>query len=251
MDPTRQISPLKGIALLIPFLCTIGLFGQGFPLFLEQSRSDIPEERVAAYEEMAMLQGPEVESALAAGIADPSPLVRQAAAMAAIGHTSEVVTTALVAAFHDQSLEVQHTAISVFIMNNRTLPAGYRPLLSLLEAPDPSTRAYAAWAVGLYRNPGSIKRLQKLFDGGTELQRANACWAVGEIGHAEGLALVSQGLTDKAASVREKAAGAAEKIGDSASMPRLRSMVKAESVESVRQAGQRGLAAIRETEQKQ
>lgn len=237
----RRVGPV-----LCLLLVTGSLFGQGLPLFLEQARSELPEERAAAFEELATYQGPEVEAALATGISDTSVEVRRAAVVSAIGHSSEVVTTALIRAFHDQDLNVQHTAISVFIMNDKALPSGYRPLLSLLEAPDQKTRAFAAWAVGIYRNPGSIGRLKKLFDDGDELQRANVCWSVGEIGSQEGLPLIHRGLADEAASVREKAATAAGKIGHSDSVVPLNALLKTESNEAVKRAADQSLKSLKE-----
>ncbi len=236
-----------GGSLLCLLLATTGLFGQGLPYFLEQARSPSPEERAAAFDELATLQGPEVDAALAAGLADPVAEVRQSAAVSAIGHSSEVVTSALIKAFKDQSLEVQHTAISVFIMNNRPLASGYRPLLSLLEAPDPKTRAYAAWAVGIYHNPGAITRLKKLYDGGDELQRANACWAVGEIGNPDGLELAHLGLADSSAAVREKAAAAAGRIGHESSIRALEALLKTESDDAVKRAAGQSLKSLKET----
>lgn len=253
MDQTRtrlcptsaRFALLRAVSRVGPALCLLlvtgSLFGQGVPFFLDQARSGSTEERVAAYGELATLQGPDVETALAAGLSDPAPQVRQAAAAAAIGHSSEVVTTALIKAFEDQNLEVQHTAISVFIMNNHPLQSGYRPLLTLLEAPDPATRAYAAWAVGLYHNPGAIGRLRKLFDGGDELQRANVCWAIGEIGSPKGAELIHIALGDKASSVREKAAVAAGRIGDPASTARLVALLKAEEDGAVIRAARQSL----------
>jgi hypothetical protein len=218
-----------------------GLHGQELPFFLEQAKSESAEERVMAFHELATFEGPEVESALAAGIADPAPEVRQSAATAAIGHTSEVVTLALIKAFQDQQAEVQQVAISVFIMNNRTIPEGYRPLLSLLESPDPRTRAYAAWAVGLYRKPGSIGRLEKLFRNGDELQRANVCFALGEIGSPDGLETIHRGLLDVAATVREKAAQAAGRIADQRSLALLEKLAGRETEPSVKRAVDRAL----------
>lgn len=238
----RRIGPA-----LCLFLVTSGLFGQGLPFFLEQARSGSPGERAAAFAELATFQGPEVEAALADGISDSSAEVRRAAAVSAIGHSSEVVTTALIKVFHDQNPDVQHTAISVFIMNDRPLQSGYRPLLSLLEGPDQKTRAYAAWAVGLYRNPGSIGRLKKLFDGGDKLQRANVCWAVGEIGSPDGLDLIHLGMADEAPSVREKAAEAAGKIGHPSSVARLNALLKAETDQAVKQTAKRSLKSLKET----
>jgi HEAT repeat protein len=251
----RPLSPVPPCTSLVraflragPVLCLLlmssTLFGQGLPFFLEQARSGSEEEKAAAFEELATLKGPDVEAALAAGIANTSAMVRHAAAVCAIGHPSDVVTTALIQAFHDQVPDVQHTVISVFIMNNRPLPSGYRPLLSLLEAPDQKTRAYAAWAVGLYRNPGSLGRLKKLFDGGDELQRKNVCWAAGEIGNPDGLDLVHRGLTDGAAGVREKAAEAAGKIGHKDSVARLNTLLKTETDEAVKQAAGRSLETL-------
>ncbi len=243
-----RISPLRAAGRVVPALClllvTSGLFGQGLPFFLDQARSGSVEERAAAFHELADFQGPEVEAALSTGLSDPAAEVRQAAAVSAIGHSSEVVTTALIKVFHDQSLEVQHTAISVFIMNNNPLQAGYRPLLSLLEAPDPGTRAYAAWAVGLYHNPGAIDRLTHLFDGGNELQRANVCWAVGEIGSPRGLELVHKAMGDTAPAVREKAAAAVGRIGDPSSTARLEALLKAETDGAVRRAAQQSLESL-------
>lgn len=248
---TPTLAPLRAVRrvgpLLLLLLVSTGLFGQGLPFFLDQARSGSPEERAAAFEELSTYQEPEVEAVLAAGIADTSAVVRQAAAASAIGHPSDVVTTALINAFHDQDLNVQHTVISVFIMNNRPLPSGYRPLLSLLEAPDQKTRAYAAWAVGTYRNPGSLGRLKKLYDQGDELQRKNVCWAVGEIGSPDGLELIHRGLTDTAASVREKAAEALGKIGLSSSAARLNALLKAETDGAVRRAAKRSLEMLSES----
>lgn len=260
MDSTRQtlFSPdpvftslSRAFRCAVPVLCLLlvtgTLFGQGLPFFLEQARTGSPEEKAAAFEELAGLKGPEVEAALAAGIADTSAVVRHAAAVSSIGHPSEVVTSALIQAFHDQVQDIQHTVISVFIMNNRPLPAGYRPLLSLLEAPNQKTRAYAAWALGLYRNQGSLGRLKKLFDGGDELQRKNVCWAAGEIGGPEGLDLVHRGLTDEAAGVREKAAEAAGKIGHEDSVARLNILLKTETDYAVKQAANRSLESLSQT----
>jgi len=250
MKSIRRSTVVRTVRLTLPVLVLLmaatGVHAQGVSFFIEQARSGTPEERAEAYEELAALRGPEVEAALAAGIADPSPDVRRAAAGAAIGHSSDIVTEALVKAFHDQSLDVQHTAISVFIMNGKPLKSGYRPLLSLLEAPNPQTRAYAAWAVGTYRNPGALDRLRKLFDGGDELQRANVCWAVGEIGSAEGLDLLLRALGDERSSVREKAAVAAAKIGDPSAVPRLRALLKNESDAGARKAAEQALAALEE-----
>jgi len=241
---------LRAFRRVCPVLClllmTSGLFGQGLPFFLEQVRSGTPEERGAAFEELVTFQGPEVEAALAAGISDASAEVRRAAAAAALGHSSAPVTLALIEAFHDQNPDVQHTAISVFIMNSRPLPSGYRPLLSLLEAPNQKTRAYAAWAVGIYRNPGSLGRLEKLFDNGDELQRANVCWAVGEIGSVEGLELIHRAMGDEAASVREKAALSAGKIGHPSSVARLNALLKAEDTAAVKHAANRALESLAE-----
>jgi HEAT repeat protein len=237
----RRVGPLLCLLLL-----TSGLRGQGLPFFLEQVRSGTPEERAMAFEDLSTFQGPEVEAALAAGISDSSAEVRRAAAASAIGHPSEVVTAALIRAFHDQSLDVQHTAISVFIMNDNTLPSGYRPLLSLLEAPDQKTRAFAAWAVAIYHNPGALDRLKKLFDGGDELQRKNVCWAVGEIGSPDGLELIHRGMGDEAASVREKAAEAAGRIGHPSSVARLNALLKAEPDPAVKRAAVRSLELLAE-----
>ncbi len=245
-----QFAPLRAVRRVGPLLClllvTTGLMGQGLPFFLEQVRSGTPEERAMAFEDLSTFQGPDVEAALAAGIADNSPVVRRAAAVSAIGHSSEVVTNALIKAFHDQSLDVQHTAISVFIMNDKPLPSGYRPLLSLLEAPNPKTRAFAAWAVGIYHNSGALGRLEKLFDGGDELQRSNVCWAVGEIGSPVGLELIHRGLDDEAASVREKAAEAAGKIGSPSSVARLSALLKAETDGAVKRAAKQSLELLAE-----
>lgn len=232
-----------GIALCLLLVCG-SLHGQGLSFFLDQASSGSVEERAAALDELATMQGPEVEAALAAGLSDPAAEVRQSAAVSAIGHSSEEVTLALIKAFHDQNLNVQHTAISVFIMNDNPLQQGYRPLLSLLEAPDPNTRAFAAWAVGLYRNPGSIRRLTKLFDSGTELQRANACWAVGEIGSEQGLELIHRGMGDPAASVREKAAAAAGRIGHPSSTARLQALLKGEEDDAVKKAALQSLDSL-------
>jgi len=248
MGPTRYRCQLCCCFVTLLCLMTVapGLHGQDLPFFLEQARSESVEERVMAYQELSTFQGTEVETALAAGLADSSADVRQSAATAAIGHPSAVVTQALVRTFQDQHLEVQHIAISVFIMNNNPVSEGYRPLLSLLEAPDPHTRAYAAWAVGTYRNPGAIGRLKKLFGNGDELQRANVCWALGEIGSPDGLETIHHGLLDVAATVREKAVAAAGRIGDRRSVVLLEKLRDKETDEAVRRAVGRALDQLGE-----